>query len=385
MKILYVTTVGETMIFFEELIRRLIQEGNTVDIATNEQGSMVPGCYREWNCRIYRLDCTRAVLDFGNIRAMKQLRKLVSKNRYDIVHCHTPIAAACVRIACKSLRKKGVKVIYTAHGFHFFRGAPVKNWLLFYPAEKFLSYWTDCLITINREDYRRAKRKFHAQKTEYVPGVGVDVEKYQSPDFIQNEDNSCVPFSSWRRKKRAELGLGADDFVIASVGELNENKNHGVVIEAIARLNDKKIKYLICGQGEQKDKLLDFAQKLGLQKQVFLLGFRNDIKEILWISDLFVFPSKREGLGLAAIEAMAAGLALVTSNVHGINDYSVQKKTGYKCNPNDISGFQKAIFHLIHNKEQRKSIGQENRKKVFRYDRELIIPKMKKIYYDEKK
>ena len=163
MKILYVTTIGLTMIFFKGLVKELIDVGHIVDIACNEETHKVPDCYREWGCKVYEIDCSRSPLSNGNIRAIRELKRIVYENHYDIVHCHTPIAGACTRLACKDFRKYGVKVFYTAHGFHFYKGAPIKNWLLFYPIEKLCSRFTDTLITINKEDYSLAKKRMKAE------------------------------------------------------------------------------------------------------------------------------------------------------------------------------------------------------------------------------
>ena len=153
MKILYITTIGGTMNFFQSFIQRLVQEGHTVDIACNNTTSKVAGFYYELGCNVYAIQTSRSPLNKGNIRAIRQIKTLVENNHYDIVHCHTPIAAMCTRIACRRARKQGTKVFYTAHGFHFYKGAPLKNWLVYYPVEKICSYFTDILITINREDY----------------------------------------------------------------------------------------------------------------------------------------------------------------------------------------------------------------------------------------
>ncbi len=291
--------------------------------------------------QFYQIDFIRNAFDIPrHFKAYKQLKKLVHRKKYEIIHCHTPIAAMIARIVA---HQEKIKIIYTAHGFHFFKGAPIKNWFLYYPVEKFLSQWTDCLITINKEDYHRAKRKFYAKRTEYIPGVGVNTKKFRKP---AGEEVLEI-----KKKKRMEFGLNIDDFVIVSVGELNENKNHQVIIKAIAKMKNKKIKYLICGQGELQQRLLYLIKEYNLEEQVFLLGFRNDIKEILWAGDLFAFPSRREGLGLAAIEAMAAGLPIITSNIHGINDYSVNSVTGYSCDSNNENCMKKAIEILMNNKK----------------------------------
>lgn len=238
------------------------------------------------------------------VRSYSELKKLIQREKYTCLHCHTPVAGMIARLAAKGTE---TKVIYTAHGFHFYKGAPLQNWLLYYPVEKWLSRYTDVLITINKEDYQRAKKKFHAKETKYIPGVGIDVEKIQA---VQVD----------RVKKRAELGIGKDDFLMLSVGELSKRKNHQIVIEALAKLKDKRIKYIICGQGPLKDKLEQMAEKLGVKDQLFLLGFRTDVIEICKSSDLFVFPSRQEGLPVALMEAMASGLPCVVSRIRGNTD-----------------------------------------------------------------
>lgn len=290
--------------FFKELIHRLISEGNTVDIATNETDSKVPECYREWGCRVYPIECTRSVVCKGNFNAIRELREVVSKNTYDIVHCHTPIAAACVRVACRRLRKNGMKVVYTAHGFHFFKGAPLKNWLFYYPVEKLLSYWTDCLITINKEDYGRAKKKFHARKTVYIPGVGVDTKKFNSGLIDIGE-------------KRASLGVMDNEIMLLSVGELSRRKNHEIVIRALKELNYPTVKYFIAGQGELQEYLSGLIKNYGLEDKIFLLGYRTDISELCQAADLFIFPSKQEGMPVALMEAIACKTPVYCSNIRG--------------------------------------------------------------------
>ena len=179
MKILYVTTMGGTMIFFNEFIKGLIEAGHSVDIASNTELFPVPSYYEEWGCNIFSISCTRTPFNKGTVRAVGELKKLVAENNYDIVHCHTPIAAMCTRLACRNARKKyGMKVFYTAHGFHFFKGAPLKNWLVYFPVEWFCSFFTDTLITINQEDYAFAK-KFNLPIIEVIKGdVDISVEPY---------------------------------------------------------------------------------------------------------------------------------------------------------------------------------------------------------------
>ena len=365
MRILYVTTIGSTMVFFRKFIKELLQQGHTVEIATNESDvSKVPDCYREWGCVIHQISTSRSPFNKGNLVAIKQIKKLVEEKKYDIVHCHTPIAAMCTRIACRKARKQGTKVFYTAHGFHFFKGAPLKNWLLYYPVEKICAHFTDLLITINKEDYVFAQKKLKAKRIEYVPGVGIDLERFTNCNVNREE-------------KRKELDIPNDAILLLSVGELNQNKNHQVIIRALAKIKNPNIHYAIAGKGNNKDYLIELSRELGIADQVHVLGYRKDIPQINHCADAFCFPSRREGLGMGAIEAMACGLPIITSNVHGINDYSIDGVTGYKCDPNDVDGFKDCIEKLLSNSEHINEIKNYNIEKAKDYD----IVKIKKIMH----
>ena len=321
MKVLYITTVGLTMGFFKLFIKELLDEGHTVDIATNECDYPVADCYREWGCKIYPISCSRSPFKSGNLRAIKEIKRIVSNGGYEIVHCHTPIAAACTRLACKSLRKKGVKVIYTAHGFHFYKGAPKKNWILYYPIEKICAKWTDLLITINKEDYEFANRRIHAKKVEYVPGVGIEMDKFA---------NTTVD----KIKKRQEIGVPENAFMLLSVGELNENKNHQIVIKALAEVNDPSIHYVIAGKGDKADELNILAKEM--QVHLHLLGYRTDVAELYKVADAFVLPSFREGLNVSVMEALASGLPCLVSRIRGNVDMVNENVNGYYLDPFDI-------------------------------------------------
>lgn len=290
---------------------------------------------------------------------------MILEEKYDLVHTHTPVASAITRLVCKNI--KGTKVFYTAHGFHFHKGAPIKNWLIYYPLEKWLAKYTDTLITINKEDYERAKSKFKAKRVEYIPGVGLDIDKFK---------NVVVD----KVGKRQELSLPEDAFVILSVGELNKNKNHEVVIRAIAKIKNPDIHYLVCGKGNLDGHLRNLSKELGLEDQVHLLGFRKDIPEICKISDVFAFPSYREGLGMAALEAMACGLPIITSNVHGIVDYSIDGETGYNCSPTDVDSFSKYIKNLYLDIEKRNRMTANNIEAVKKFNQLNVLNLMEQIY-----
>ena len=361
MKILYITTIGGTMNFFRELIKKLIEDGHKVDIACNNTGLGVSDFFKELGCNVHNLSVSRSPLNMGNLRAISEIKKIVEGNDYDIVHCHTPVAAACTRLACRTLRKKGVKVFYTAHGFHFYDGAPLKNWLIYYPVEKLCAYFTDVLVTINQEDYNRAKKKLKAKKVAYVPGVGVDIDKFNIPQFDKN-------------KKRQELGIPANAMLLFSVGELNENKNHETIIRAIS---DMPVYYMIAGTGEKKEALLQIAESLGISDRVKLLGFRKDMGELYGVADVFVFPSFREGLSVSLMEAMASGLPCAVSKIRGNVDL-IDESGGVYFNPHSLEDCKVALEKLL--SSNLRELGEKNKGNVKKFSLEKVTNQMFSLY-----
>ena len=364
MKILYITTISDTMGFFPDHIKMLLGQGHTVDLACNIVNPVKQEIIN-MGCKIHQIPFQRFPLRKDNLSAYKMLKEIIIDEGYDLVHTHTPIASAITRLACKNIKK--IKVFYTAHGFHFYKGAPIKNWIIYYPIEKWLSKYTDTLITINKEDYQRAKSKFKAKRVEYIPGVGLDIDKFK---------NVVVD----KVGKRQELSLPEDAFVVLSVGELNKNKNHEVVIRAIAKIKNPTIHYVICGKGPLESYLNNLAAELGVSKNVHLLGFRGDIPEICKVADVFAFPSLREGLGMAALEAMACGLPIITSNVHGIVDYSIDGETGYNCSPTDVDSFSKYIKNLYLDIEKRNRMTANNIEAVKKFNQLNVLNLMEQIY-----
>lgn len=317
---------------------------------------------------IIHVDFTRRI---GNLKlqweSVFQVKKLL-KNRFDLIHCHSPICAAIVRAEAERYRKKyGTKVVYTAHGFHFFNGAPLKNWIFYYSIEKLMSKFTDVLITINREDYKRGKKYFKSGRVYYIPGVGIPVKEFGRSGID-------------RLEQRKLYSIPENAFVAVSVGEINYNKNHETIIRAVAHLKNKNIHYIICGIGKQEEYLKLLSRKLGINQYIHFLGYRTDIADILHMCDVFVFPSKREGLGLAALEGMASGLPLITSNVGGIKDYMIQGKTGFINAPDDVDGFANSMNTLFRNPDMRIKMGKFNREYVLKFDIENVASIMKDIY-----
>lgn len=332
MKILYITTISDTMGFFPDHIKMLLGQGHTVDLACNIVNPVKQEIIN-MGCKIHQIPFQRFPLRKDNLIAYKMLKEIIIDEGYDLVHTHTPIASAITRLACKNIKK--IKVLYTAHGFHFYKGAPIKNWIIYYPIEKWLSKYTDTLITINKEDYERAKNDFKAKRVEYIPGVGLDIDKFT---------NVVVD----KAGKRQELGLPEDAFVILSVGELNKNKNHEVVIRAIAKLNNPNIHYVICGKGSLESYLKKLSTELGIGENLHLLGYREDIPEICKISDVFAFPSFREGLPVSVMEAMASGLPVICSQIRGNTDL-IDTMGGGLFNPHSIDSCKKSILEISKN------------------------------------
>jgi glycosyltransferase involved in cell wall biosynthesis len=315
------------------------------------------------NVKVYNIKFFRNAFNLKNVTFYRQIKRLIKENDYSLIHCHSPIGGAITRLAVHKARKKNSKIIYTAHGFHFYKGAPIINWLLYYPMEKWLSKCTDVLITMNKEDYELAKRKMKAKSTHYIPGIGVDTDKFSKP----NVD---------RDFKRYELVIPSDAVVLISVGELNKNKNHQIIIKAMAKLKTPNLHYCIAGIGNMDSELKKLAGNLGLQNSFHLLGYRTDIVDLLHMVDIFVFPSLREGLPVSLMEAMAAGLPCVASKIRGNIDLIEHGKGGFLCGVNEVDEYKKAIENIMENP----GMGEYNKNIVQKFDIGVVMEQMKKIY-----
>jgi len=361
MKILYVTTISGTMVFFYEHFKMLLLEGNTIELACNCE-TQINQKILELGFKTHNIPFSRSPFSKSNLVAYKQLKALISKNNYDIVHCHTPNAAAITRFVCKNLRKKGLKVYYTAHGFHFYSGAPLKNWFIYYPIEWLCSHFTDVLITINTEDYKLAHKRMKAKSIVYVPGVGIDLNKFETVEI----DKSA---------KRIELGIPENAKLFFSVGELNDNKNHETAIRAIAGTDAY---YVIAGDGNKRESLQKLIDDLKVSDRIKLLGYRFDVAEIYAASDFFLFPSFREGLPVSVMEAMASGLPVACSKIRGNTDL-VDKNGGVLFDPYSVDDCKLAIEKLmnINNKEE---MGNYNKNKIKGFEIGLVLKEIKRLY-----
>ena len=318
----------------------LLQEmGYKVDVACNfkngstfseESAKQLKKELIEQGVRCFHVDFSRSPVQIGkHVQCYRTVKRLMLENQYLFCHCHSPIGGAIARIAGHATK---TKIIYTAHGFHFYKGASVLNWAIYYPRELLLSYWTNCLITINKEDYYRAKYKFHAKKTVYIPGVGIDSNRFQNLGIS-------------REQKRQKLGLSKEDIFILSVGELNKNKNHEVVVRALAGLKGQNIAYMIAGEGNQKEHLKRLAEENGVSLR--LLGFREDICSLLEAADVFAFPSKREGLSVSVMEAMFMKKPVIASKIRGNIDLIKDGENGLLVHPNTVDSWKQGMHKMI--------------------------------------
>lgn len=368
MKLLYVTSLSGKRIngFMRSAILAAKELGIDFTMACNMDDADKEG-YEE-DCKTYgiktiHVDFARNPLSKKNIIAHKQLSEII-RGGYDVIHCNTPIGGLLGRICAHEAQIP--TVIYQAHGFHFWKGAPLKNWMLYYPVENALAHWTDILITINQEDYERAK-KFRLRKDGKLilhPGVGVNVQNFQ------NVEIDCV-------EKRIELGIKPDQTVFVTVGELIDRKNHDILIDAMKKLNKSDTVLLIAGAGENMDKLQIRIENEGLKNSVRLLGYRSDIKELLKASDCFVFPSFQEGLPGALMEAMASGLPCIASNIRGNTD--ALDDSPFMFAPNDCDRLVLLMEKML-DSDVRYAEAEKNKERVRKFDIPEAINAYKKIY-----
>lgn len=372
-KVLFVATVVKTHImeFHIPYLKMLKNNGWETAVAARNDYDNKNDCVIPYCDNFYDVDFDRSPLSIKNVFAYMSLKRIIDEGQYDVVHCHTPVGGVLTRIAARKARRSGTKVVYTAHGFHFYKGAPLFNWLIYFPVEYFCSFFTDTLITINQEDYKRAKKYFHANEIVYVPGVGIDLDKFKAA-------------STQKVEMRQKLGLSQDDFVLLSVAELTKNKNHKVVLDAMAKIKNEnrdvyeKLQYLIVGCGKENDNLNLQVENLGISSHVRFLGYRNDVNDLYHCSDLFVFMSMREGLSLALMEAMSSGMLIIASKIRGNVDLLTDSKTGRLIDI-DINELSQAIVDIYSNRSNC-NYGLAAKEAVKEFSLEHVLTIMKDLY-----
>lgn len=346
------------------------QDGNTCDAA---QIGRFQNRLDAMGVERHSWDCPRKLFPAGKcFAAYRQLCRLLEEHPFAWLHCHSPIGGALARIAA---HRAGIPVIYTAHGFHFYKGAPLKNWLLYYTAEKLLAHWTDVLITVNREDLRLARRKLQAGKVCYIPGVGIDAGWRQIQEKTKSDSRNGMR-EALRTQFCGKYRIPPNAVVLLSVGELSRRKNHRVVIRALAKMERKDVYYVICGQGPLHDELIREAQRCGVINRVVLAGYQSCMEEFYLHADIFVLPSVQEGLPMALMEAMATGLPCVVSDIRG-NRELIQSM---RFSPKRVHQLQEVLELLTQDVPLCMECGQRNQKKICAYDIRIVEKRMRKIY-----
>ena len=368
-KCLMIANVVSMFAHFELDTFRILQEaGYEVHVAA---GPSIAGEEREAEVResgavFHKLPVIRSPFKADNVKAYRMLVNLMKEKQFDFVHCHTPMGGVLGRLAAR--RTKMPYVIYTAHGFHMYKGAPLKNWLFYYPVEKWMAKKTDVLITITSEDYRLAQKKLRARHVVYVPGVGIDCAYYGKA-----KDN--------RQETRRALGIRDDEVLLLSVGELIENKNHAVVLRALGAMDIKGLRYCIAGVGDKKIPLMKQAKELGIAQHVKLLGYRTDVRDLLGAADVYLLPSRREGLNASMMEAMAAGLPCICTDTRGNDDLIAENQGGFRVHAEAENTWVRAIKALAGDADLRARFGAFNEKRVREaFSRERVQERMRKIY-----
>ncbi len=357
MKILYVATVASHICQFHLPYLEMLQKnGAEVHVAAKDNLAEKNGLQLKFTDKHFDIPFERSPTGKHNIEAYTQLKNIISENNYDIIVCNTPMGGILTRLAARKARKKGTRVIYIAHGFHFYKGAPKKYWLTFYPIEKFFSRYCDTLITINKEDYNCAKKHFKTN-VHHIHGIGVDPERFHPVD------------EATKQHFRENLNLTTEEFVILCTGELNANKNQAQLISAAALLKDKlpNLKVLLSGNGPNEANLLKQIHELNLQNNVKLLGYRTDLEKIVPAVDLIVSCSKREGLGLNIIEGMLCEKPIVATFNRGHTELIKENQNGYLVNIDDYNALSKKIFDIAINPDKSLEMGCSSHKAAQHY------------------
>lgn len=369
-KRLLITSTDLMMVqFLIPHVKYLSQRGFDIDIACSNVGGRlneVVELLSYYVGRIYELELKRNPMYIGNYKGYKQLKNILRLHNYDFVWTNEPVMGVVTRLATRKFRKLGLKVMYMAHGFHFYDGAPWINWGLYYPIERIMAHYTDLITCVNQEDHNRALN-FKVKKVEYIHGIGINTDR-----LTLNLDKKIYI--------REELGIGNGDCIILSVGELNNNKNQATILRALAYLCNSKIHYIICGKGKKELELKSLANKLGIESQVHFLGYRRDVVDICNQADIYVMPSLREGLPVSSLEAMYCGLPLITSNIRGLIDVNKDNINGFLCGPSDYKAFSYYINNLYQNPDLCNRMGNQNKKDVIPYTISNTLLEVEKLF-----
>ncbi len=365
-KVLFVATVDRHFQAFHLPTMAWFKEQGWEVHAAAQGNTELPGADRK-----FRLPICRSPFRFANVKACRELKRIIREERYELIHGHTPMGGVIARLAAREARKRGAKVAYTAHGFHFYRGAPLINWLLYYPVEKWLAASTDCLVTINGEDYRLAvSRGFRAKRIVKVPGVGVHTGRFKPADEER------------RRKLRERFAFGPEHFLLVYAAEFNRNKNHRLLLQALAKLKPDvpDARLLLAGEGPLMERCREEAARLGVAHMVRFMGYRSDLDDILPMCDAAVASSLREGLPVNVMEAMACGLPVVAVRNRGHEELVREGANGFLTDPGDADTMAGRLKLLAGAAELRSGMGAESARIVEGFSQSRVQNELKEMY-----
>lgn len=363
MKVLLTATVQSHIVqFHKPLVEVLRAHGCEVHVAAKDNLAEKNGLKLDFVEKVFDVPFARSPKSPDNLKAYKELKKIIDEGHYDVVHCNTPMGGIVTRLAAKAARKKGTKVFYTAHGFHFYQGSPKKNWLVFYPIEKFFSRLTDKLITITHEDYDLASRKFHCEVA-HIHGVGVDEKRYHP---VSEEEQLAL---------RREFGFTPEQKILLCIGELLPNKNQTMAIRAMQEIVKQfpDAQLLLAGNGPEKEHLEQEIANCGLQNNVKMLGYCTYLEKYQQIADLLVACSHREGLPLNLVEAMLSGNPVVATINRGHRELIRDGENGYLVQRNDVNAMVTCALQLLRDENKRDFIG----KAALKYAQDYCVNKVK--------
>ena len=368
-KILFVATVFKHFRAFHlPYIEWFKQQGWQVDVMANGDDPL-DNVHHSYNVPV-----SRSPFSISNIKAIRQAKKIINREKYDIVYCHTAMGAVLARLASKGARKRlGTKVIYVAHGFHFFKGSPRKYWLMYYPMEKHLSRFTDAIVTINQEDYDLVKTHgFKNQQTYKIPGIGMNTERLSLVD------------ESKKIELREQFGYKKDDFILLYIAEYIPRKNHKFLVESMPKLIEQipSIRLLFAGRGQLMEETKSYAKALGVDGHIDFLGFRKDIGNVINISDVGVSASRQEGLGLNLAEEMFSGIPVVATVDRGHKEMIIDGENGFMFPQNDHDGFIQKVVYMYNNPEERKRMGKRAYEIIQKFKLENSLKEMEKVFYN---
>lgn len=373
-KVLLTATVQSHICQFHRPLVEMLRESGEFEIHVAARNNLAEknGLKLDFADKVFDVPFERSPFSPKNIRAYKQLKRLIDDTHYDYIHCNTPVGGLVTRLAAGKSRKQGTQVFYTAHGFHFYKGASWKNWLIYYPVEYWMAKKTDKLITINDEDQRLAQRKFPC-RIERIHGVGVNPERYHAVDAEQ------------AAALKAAHGFSPQQRLILCVGELLPNKNQQMAIDAMKQVVQTfpDAVLLLAGNGPQRPLLEQRIREYGLEESVKLLGYCTDLEEYQRISEISVSCSHREGLPLNLIEAMLTENPLVVTHNRGHDELVVDGENGYLLNVDDVDGLADRLTSLLAQPELARRMGACGRERALPYGVPAVKQELKEIYFGD--